>query len=76
MRIPLTDWLLAGYEPFTPLHAVSAEIGRGSGCVTEVIPATVPGSVYADLAKAGIIPDPYYERNSLLCEWVANRFWV
>ena len=76
MMIKLTDWQLAGYYPFTPLLAQSAEIGMASGCVTPIIPATVPGSVYRDLFRAGLIPDPYFEQNSLLCEWVKDRFWV
>lgn len=67
---------MAGYYPFTPLQARSAEIGRGSGCVTPSVPATAPVSVYGALRDAGLIPDPYFERNSLLCEWVKDRFWV
>ncbi len=37
---------------------------------------TVPGSVYQDLWSAGEIPDPYFERNTLLAEWVADRTWL
>ncbi len=37
---------------------------------------TVPGSVQDDLWRAGDIPAPYYERNSLLIEWVAHRTWI
>ncbi len=37
---------------------------------------TVPGSVHHDLWQCGEIPDPYYERNSLLSEWVPDRTWV
>jgi beta-mannosidase len=40
------------------------------------IPASVPGSVLADVERAGEIPDPLFERNSLLVEWTANRTWV
>ena len=40
------------------------------------LPATVPGSVQDDLWRAGAIPDPYFERNSLLIEWVPQRTWV
>ena len=38
--------------------------------------AVVPGTVQNDLWQAGLIPDPYYERNSLLIEWAADRTWV
>jgi beta-mannosidase len=39
-------------------------------------PASVPGSVMDDLWRAGRIPDPYYEGNSLLSEWVPQRSWL
>ncbi|MBS3966210.1 MAG: hypothetical protein KGZ60_03010 [Truepera sp.] len=29
------------------------------------LPATVPGCVHTDLLAAGLIPDPYLERNEL-----------
>ncbi len=38
--------------------------------------ATVPGSVQHDLWRCGEIPNPYYERNTLLAEWVPERTWV
>ena len=75
MRIPLTDWTVAGSWPYTVMQGSSVETGAKFTAVTPRIPAKVPGSVYDDLERAGIIPDPYYERNSLLSEWVANRFW-
>src|SRR5512142_2918759 len=37
---------------------------------------TVPGSVQYDLWQAGQIPDPYFEMNSLLIEWVPERTWL
>src|SRR5258708_37214954 len=39
-------------------------------------PASVPGSVQHDLLVLNEIPDPYFERNSLLCEWVPDRTWL
>jgi len=69
------NWTVAGSWPFTVMQGTSVETGAKFTGVTPVIPAKVPGSVYDDLFRAGLIPDPYYERNSLLCEWVANRFW-
>ena len=78
MRISLNqlDWKLQGYWPFEPLLKLSAETGHRFQGVTESIPATVPGSVHHDLLRAGLIEDPYFERNSLKCEWVENRWWV
>ena len=40
------------------------------------LPARVPGSVLDDLRRAGVVPDPYHERNSLLLEWVPARAWI
>ena len=40
------------------------------------IPARVPGSVVDDLMRAGEVPDVYFERNSRLAEWAAERTWV
>ncbi|WP_274362977.1 glycoside hydrolase family 2 protein [Paenibacillus thermotolerans] len=37
---------------------------------------TVPGSVHHDLLRLSEIPDPYFERNSLLVEWVPQRTWI
>jgi len=38
--------------------------------------ASVPGSVHNDLWTAGEIPNPYFERNSLLLEWIPARTWL
>ncbi|MCP9487792.1 MAG: hypothetical protein MSC30_18285 [Gaiellaceae bacterium MAG52_C11] len=40
------------------------------------LPARVPGSVVDDLVRAGEVPDPYFERQSRLAEWVPARTWV
>jgi beta-mannosidase len=37
---------------------------------------SVPGSVQHDVWQAGEIPDPYFERNGLLAEWVPQRTWL
>ena len=74
MRIPLRDWTVAGSWPYTVLHSASVEAEVKAKAVTPRIPARVPGSVYDDLERAGLIPDPYFECNSILSEWVANRF--
>lgn len=39
-------------------------------------PAQVPGSVLHDLMENHLVPDPYYELNSKLIEWVSARTWV
>ncbi|HZS23548.1 MAG TPA: glycoside hydrolase family 2 TIM barrel-domain containing protein [Gaiellaceae bacterium] len=40
------------------------------------LPARVPGSVLDDLVRAGVVPSPYHERDSLLAEWVPERSWI
>ncbi len=37
---------------------------------------SVPGSVQHDLWQNGEIPNPYFERNSLLIEWIPQRTWI
>ncbi|TJY43561.1 hypothetical protein E5161_06720 [Cohnella pontilimi] len=37
---------------------------------------TVPGTVLHDVWKNGETPDPFFERNSLLVEWVPERTWL
>ncbi len=38
-------------------------------------PAHVPGDVYTDLWKAGVIDDPYFGRNSVKAQWVQLYEW-
>ncbi|MDV7186040.1 beta-galactosidase [Lutibacter sp. TH_r2] len=38
-------------------------------------PAKVPGDVYTDLWKAGVIEDPYFGRNSVKAQWVMQYEW-
>ena len=51
----LTNWKLAGFWPYTPIQSGSMETGHIHQGVTGVIDATVPGSIYADLLRAGLI---------------------
>ena len=71
-------WKLQGWWPGVPLwmENISGIMGNRFQGVTEPIDATVPGGVHHDLWKAGIIDDPYKNRNSMLCEWVENRWWM
>ncbi|MEM6842712.1 MAG: sugar-binding domain-containing protein [Bacteroidota bacterium] len=38
-------------------------------------PARIPGDVYTDLWKAGVIDDPYFGRNSAKAQWVMYDEW-
>ena len=40
------------------------------------LPARVPGSVLDDLVRADEVPDLWFERNSRLGEWAAERTWI
>ena len=70
------SWEMRGYWPNTPIFGNSMETGGAMGAVTHWMPAKVPGCVVNDLIENGIVKDPYYEMNSLGCEWVENRWWV
>jgi beta-mannosidase len=41
-----------------------------------VIDFDLPGDGVSALAKAGVIPDPYWGRNEYNCRWVSERDWV
>jgi beta-mannosidase len=73
--VPLdgTDWQMRG---FVGLEAALTAARTGWDDGPGWLPATVPGTVLADLWRAGEVPDPYVERNSLLVEWVPERTWV
>jgi len=78
MRINLNanKWLLKGYWAWSPYIGNNLERGIDQMGVTEWIPATVPGGVHYDLYRAGLIDHPYYNDNSIKCEWVENRWWI
>lgn len=78
MRCPLNgcEWEVKGFWPGEPLWTKSVESTVDRKGVTPWLRASVPGGVHKALQRAGIIPDPYYELNSLLCEWVEHRWWV
>jgi beta-mannosidase len=40
------------------------------------IPATVPGTVHTDLLAAGLIPDPYLDRNEDDLHWIGRVAWT
>jgi hypothetical protein len=40
------------------------------------VEAQVPGSVYTDLYKSGVIGDPYYRFNDLAYSWIGYADWI
>ncbi|GBF75070.1 hypothetical protein PA598K_03451 [Paenibacillus sp. 598K] len=77
-EITLCDgaWQVKGFWPWVPIKSVSMELGQELLGICEWLPATVPGGVHDDLYRAGLIPHPYQDLNSLQCEWVENRWWM
>ncbi|SNT56053.1 beta-mannosidase [Asanoa hainanensis] len=69
-RADLSDgWVLRLAEPDAP--AVPAAVRAALP-----IPATVPGTLHTDLLAAGLIPDPYLDRNELTLDWIGRAAWV
>lgn len=68
------DWWCKGYlgEEWLLRRAFAPDSTDVHGWVG----GRVPGSVLDDLVRAGAVPDPLVDRNSLACEWVADRTWV
>lgn len=71
----LTEWSIAPYYPYTTFRQKNTETDILNTAILPPIPATVPGSIYKTLEKAGIIEDPYFEMNSLKAQWVSNHWW-
>lgn len=74
-RYDMFDWNIAPHYPYVPFRANNAETDIPNSAILPPIHATVPGSIYKDLERAGIIEDPYFEMNSLKAQWVANHWW-
>lgn len=74
-RYDMIDWSIAPHYPYVPFRANNAETDIPNSAIMPSIHATVPGSIYKDLVKAGIIEDPYFEMNSLKAQWVSNHWW-
>ncbi|MBX3062722.1 MAG: hypothetical protein KF726_07090 [Anaerolineae bacterium] len=68
------DWLLKEFYGedwrWRNSHLPNSRDGRGWRA------ATVPGSIYDDLQRNGEIPDPHFEMNTRLLEWIPARTWI
>ncbi|NIJ04679.1 glycoside hydrolase family 2 protein [Frigoribacterium faeni] len=64
-RRPLHD----GWSVRSTRGPVPAEIAEAT------VPATVPGLVHTDLLAAGLIPDPYLDRNEQKVTWIGESDW-
>lgn len=69
------EWRVAGFIPGDAVYqkaGINPEVRPGHAWV----PATVPGHVQSDLVDAGVIPDPFRDSDSRLCEWTSDREWL
>lgn len=64
-----TDFQLKQRDPSRPLEA---DFATPEGWIV----ARAPGSVYEALQAAGLIPDPFYDRNELQVQWVGEADWL
>ncbi|AWN21960.1 hypothetical protein DKM44_00845 [Deinococcus irradiatisoli] len=62
-------WRSAGWH-------VRPTLPVGAFARPEWVAARVPGSVHADLIRAGVLAEPNIGLNSLAAEWVSARQWV
>ena len=74
--IQLNQWKVMGTLPYQADFSAHITDGVLLPNLTRWIDAEVPGSIYRDLLKAGYIEEPYFDQNSLHCEWVAGRWWI
>src|SRR6187431_3223916 len=67
-RVELTEgWTVAPAGDLPP--------GAPGELLASPLPATVPGTVHTDLLAAGVIPDPYLDRNEAGLGWIGLADW-
>ncbi len=67
-RVELTEgWTVAPASDLPP--------GAPGELLASPLPATVPGTVHTDLLAAGVIPDPYLDRNEAGLGWIGLADW-
>ena len=78
-NIHIGQWKVMASLPYQADFSSYIKEGLLINPATNLIPwinASVPGSIYRDLIKAGYIEDPYFDLNSLHAEWVTGRWWT
>lgn len=78
MRYSLSQekWKLMGTDSYVPLRDRSMETGQVLRGVTPWMDCTIPSGAALTLYRTGWIEYPYFEMNSLKCEWIENRWWI
>lgn len=71
-----SNWQMEGIRPGEGVnlgfHELPCDI---TGDAFNWVYAKVPGDVYTDLWRAGMIDDPHFGRNSLKAKWVPEKEW-
>lgn len=65
-------WAFAGV-PADPRQRTQPQLAQFSGYTW--LPGEVPGTVQADLARLGTIPDPFWELNAQDLGWIEQHDW-
>ena len=78
MRYSLAEeeWRVTAVHPYVPYMGKSMETGAALSGIFEPVPCQAPGGVHLAMYQAGRLAHPYYEMNSLQCEWLENKWWV
>ncbi|HZX02867.1 glycoside hydrolase family 2 protein [Kribbella sp.] len=71
----MTTYTTALHDGWTLDVAEAAEPADPKVIGALPVPATVPGTVHTDLLAAGLIPDPYLDRNEIGLEWIGHTAW-
>lgn len=76
MRQIAEEWELEGWRPWE--WSLGRSVETGSTFQPEIGPlnVAVPGDVRTELARRGIIPDPYVGTNSRAAEFIEHRHWI
>ena len=72
----LNKFKLNAFYPNAAVLNYSVETGGRQMGIFDWMEAQVPGSVYSNLLRNGVIKDPFYDMNSMDCEWVPERWWI
>lgn len=76
VMMELNNFKFNAFYPNASVLNYSVETGGRQMGIFNWMEAQVPGSVYSDLLRNGVIQDPFCDMNSMDCEWVPERWWV
>jgi hypothetical protein len=62
-------------HPVTGFELAGTAVGADLPAEPAWLPAVVPGGVHESLLAAGLIKDPYVDRNETFVRWIEDRDW-